>query len=97
MNDIQKKDVALATDPLADLMKPEDAKKVVLVLITILDGLTNVVLSGDQWALATYWAKDACIEHGMSPEDFDKAAKKIHQYRIAKKRRNPLSYLHDKE
>jgi hypothetical protein len=98
MNEIQPKEVQLSQSNLQNgLLQPEDIRNTVMVLIAILDGLTGVVLSGDQWSLASGWAKKNCLAAGMTEEEFKKAADKIQAYRIARKRRNPMSCLFDQE
>lgn len=81
----------------AELLRPEDIKNTILMLLAVMDGLTDVVLSGDQWSLATYWAKDTCLRSGMAEKEFDRVAKKFNEYRVARKRQNPIAGMFDKE
>ena len=83
--------------PLTYDLTDEDTKATVLVLLATLDGLSKVVLSGDQWMLAFYSAKDACLQTGMSEEQFCRIANKLNDYRRARKARNPMREMFDKD
>jgi len=73
----------------------EEIKDMVIVLVAVLDGLTNVVLSGDQWHLAFYAAQSVCCgpEVGMDEATFGKIANRLNDYRRARKSLNPLKDL----
>ncbi|MBC8737133.1 hypothetical protein F6X40_09970 [Paraburkholderia sp. UCT31] len=71
-------------------------RAVLLVLLSLLDGLSSNVMSGDVWWLAEHQAmRQCCQRFGMTEEQFSEVMVDVRQLQQAARRANPMSSMFD--
>jgi hypothetical protein len=82
--------VALSTQIAEQLSENSEA---VIVLMTILQGITENTLNPDVLALAIYRAKDMCVSLGVDEDTFEDTVQQYLRFAQTTRARNPLRAL----
>jgi len=84
------RDVPAPFSTLIDEQSSEKMRTNMVILLSLLQGLTENVMSGDLIALSCYRAADICADLGVSQADFDEAINKFLSAAESNRSRNPM-------
>jgi len=84
------RDVSAPFSTLIDEQSSEKMRTNMVILLSLLQGLTENVMSGDLIALSCYRAADICADLGISQTEFDETIQKFTAAAKANRSRNPM-------
>jgi len=86
-------DVAVPYSTLIENQSSEKMQETLVILMSLLQGLTENVMSGDIITLSCYRAADISAKAGIPPEQIDETLRKFMDAAKQNRSRNPMSSM----